>query len=191
MKYIKLLVCDHCKTSLFLEDEAVKHVGQKSAINAAPSIFELGRRYRYRAMTFETIGRIQFDYGDGFWDEWWVQSDSGEGKWLSVDEGDIAIETPVELSEVLGNNQTLPDCEQLHVGGKITLGKIQLEITEIDTAKCVGVAGLLPEVIFPDEEHSYAHCSGAKGQIYTLECFDVQKQLFKGSWIDPFDIELF
>ena len=105
-----LVVCEYCNTSLFLENEAVKQAGVKSVLADMPSIFEIGTRYRYRTWTFEMLGRVRFDYGDGIWDEWWAVLDSGGGRWISVDEGDIAIETPVELDE------HLPDFSRTQVG---------------------------------------------------------------------------
>ena len=179
------MICEHCKTTLFIEDEAVKHAGEKAALIDTPSIFSIGRRYRYRNMHFEPIGRIQFEYDDGtgVWDEWWVLTDGGVGKWISIDEGDIAIETPVE------HDERLPKCSRLQLGQEIKLLKQTLTITEVDKAKCLSVEGRLPEIISPGEEHYYAHCSAPGGILFTIECSEDDRQLYKGSWIDPFDIE--
>ncbi len=183
IQFTKLAVCTHCGNILFLEDEAVRNAGIKSAIIEVPSLFSLGQHYRYRSMSFVPVGRIQFDYGDGLWDEWWVITDQGSGKWISVDEGEIAIETRVE------KKINLPDCKALKPGNKIKLLEQSLIITEVDEATCVAVAGELPEIIMPGEKHQYAHLSGQQDLLYTLECFDGVKHLYKGTWIDAFDIE--
>ena len=185
LKFTKLMVCEHCKTTLFIEDEAVKHAGKKAALIDTPSIFSIGRRYRYRTMYFEPMGRIQFEYGDGtgVWDEWWVMDDSGTGKWISIDEGDIAIETPVEHTE------ELPECILLKPGQELKLLGQTLTVTEVNKASCLSVEGRLPEVIFAGEKHQYAHCSAPGGILFTIECSEDTRQLYKGSWIDPFDIE--
>lgn len=186
LRYTKLMVCEYCHTTLFIEDEAVKHAGEKSVIVDTPSIFTLGRQYRYRGMTFEPIGRVQFDYGDGngYWDEWWVQTGRGKGKWISVDEGDIAIETLVE------EPVKLPACRDLKIDQSLTLFNQSLLVTETGKATCVALDGRLPEVITPGEVHHYVHLSGRRAALFTLECCGIEKQLFKGSWVDPFDIEV-
>ena len=183
LQFAKLLVCSYCKTSLFLEDAAVKDIGIKSAIVEQPSIFQLGQHYRYHSMSFEPYGRIQFDHGDGYWDEWGVMTDRGEGKWISVDEGDIAIESSVE------SIKPLPDCLSLRVHENIVINNQNLKVTEVDTSSCIAVEGQLPEIIFPGDEHHYAHLSGAKNLLLTLECFGNKKALYKGIWIDPFEVK--
>ena len=183
MKFAKLLVCDSCKTSLFLEDNAVKHAGVKSVVIDQPSLFSVGQTYRYRSMTFETYDRLQFDYGRSYWDEWWVVNNLGKGMWVSVDEGDIAIESPMTLKN------PIPSCDDVNVGESITLDGQQLLVTEKNACECVALEGQLPEIVFPGDEHQFVHLSGPKGALYTLECFDKESALFKGIWIDPFDIK--
>ena len=185
LRYTKLMVCEYCHTTLFIEDEAVKRAGEKSVIVDTPSLFSLGQQYRYRGMLFEPVGRVQFSYGedDGYWDEWWVQTNRGEGKWISVDEGDIALETLIEAPG------ELPACRELKIDQSLTLFNQSLLVTELGKATCIGLGGRLPEVIAPGEVHHYVHCSGRNGTLFTLECCGLDKQLFKGSWVDPFDIE--
>ncbi len=185
LHYAKLVVCEHCKTSLFLEDEAVKHVGKKSVLTESPSILQLNHSYKYRSWFIEPYGRIQFEYGDaeGLWDEWWVLLENGKGKWFSVDEGDIAVETTIALKD------KPPDFGKLFIGEQVMLSGKPYRVTELNHSKCVAVEGELPEVIFPGEVHEYAHLSGKNGEIVTLEYFERQVEAFKGSWIDPFDIQ--
>lgn len=183
LQFAKLLVCSSCKTSLFLEDNAVKHAGVKSVVIDQPSIFSVGQTYRYRSWEFYTLGRIQFDYGGGYWDEWWVKNQNGKGMWVSVDEGDIAIESPMTVKN------PIPECESLEVGQSIDLDGLQLLVTEKNNCECIALEGQLPEVIFPGDEHQYVHLSASKGVLYTIECFGEESLLFKGSWIDPFDIK--
>lgn len=184
LKYAKLLACSHCKTTLFLEDNAVRNAGNKSALTEIPSLLSLGRRYQYRQWTFEPYGRVQFDYGEGVWDEWWVVLDSGDGKWISVDEGDFAVESRIKL------RNKLPAFEALSIGQKVRLSSNQgdLIVTEKNDCVCLGVEGELPEQIEPGEKHNYVHISGGKGLLMTIEYSGGEASLFKGVWIDPFDI---
>lgn len=182
MRFAKIAVCEHCKTTLFLEDDAVVHVGKKSALTSIPSIFELGQHYRYRHSGFDVYGRIQFDYGAGLWDEWWVMMDNGEGKWLSVDEGDIVMEVPFEISD-----EIIP-FDEMHVGQSLQVDGRSLVVTEKDSSTCVGMQGQLPELVFPGKVYDYVHLSGTGGIHYTIEYCNGKVLTYKGMWIDPFDI---
>ncbi len=183
IQFVKLAVCEHCKTTLFLQDDAVKHVGKKSMLTQMPSIFELSKRYQHRSWTFETCGRIQFDYDGGMWDEWWVVSPNGENKWLSVDEGDIVLEAPFEGTDKLA------DFDQINVGQEVKIDGRLLIVTEKNTSRCIAVEGQLPDLIFPGKVHNYIHLSGPNGTHYTFEYVNKRVKAYKGVWIDPFDVK--
>jgi hypothetical protein len=182
IRFTKLAVCEHCQITLFLEDEAVVHVGKRSALTSIPSIFKVGGCYRHRNSGFEVIGRIQFDYGGGLWDEWWVMMDNGEGKWLSVDEGDIVMEVPFDPPA------NVADFNAMSVGQELRIDGMSFLVTEKDSSTCVGIEGQLPELVFPGKVYDYVHLTGSRGVHYTIEYCNGQVQAYKGVWIDPFDI---
>jgi hypothetical protein len=183
LQYAKLVVCPSCQVSLFLEDDAVKNAGERSVVAQDPSIFSLGVPFTHHHTTYMPHGRIRFDYGSGYWDEWWVNSDEGEGLWVSVDEGDIAVERPLSL------NGAAPAFESLSVGNTITVGDHKLTVTEKNTAECIGFEGELPEIISVGERHNYVHLSGPRGLLLTVEYTDDETLVFKGLWIDPFEVK--
>ncbi len=182
LAYSKLAVCAHCNTTLFLEDQVVKQAGVKSVLAQDPSIFSLGGWYQYKGWVFAPLGRVRFDYGDGYWDEWWVLRDTGEGRWMSVDEGDIAFEVAIDVSG------EVPDVAALRVGQAVQLDGMHLKVTERHKAVCLGMEGELPEVNFPGDEHDYAHLSGPRGLLVTGEHFNGETRFYKGAWVDPFEV---
>lgn len=182
LQYAKLVTCPSCQVTLFLEDDVVKNAGERASIAAGPSIFSLGQPFTHRGVSYVPHGRIRFDYGKGFWDEWWVSSDTGESSWVSVDEGDIAIEQPLSL------NGAAPTFESLMVGSNVTVGPQNLLVTEKNEAQCIGYEGELPEVISVGETHQYVHLSGHRGLLLTIEYADDGTHIYKGLWIDPFEV---
>jgi hypothetical protein len=183
LQYAKLVVCPTCTTSLFLEDDAVRNAGERSALVDEPSIFSLGVPFTWRSTTYVPHGRIRYDYGRGFWDEWWVTSNTGEAVWMSVDEGDIAIEKPLALEGAA------PPFNALSRGGSVKVGDDSLTVTEKSTATCIGFEGELPEVVVAGEKHDYVHLSGPGGLLLTVEYPERETLVFRGEWIDPFEIE--
>ena len=183
LRYAKLVTCPSCQVALFLEDDAVKHAGERSALAQDPSIFQLGQPFSHNAITYVPHGRVRFDSGTGYWDEWWVESDQGEASWVSVDEGDIAIQQPLSL------NSVAPAYDSLHVGGTLSVGEQSLKVTERNEAVCLGFEGELPEVISAGESHRYVHLSGPRGLLLTIEYSDDETAVFKGIWIDPYEVK--
>jgi len=181
-RYSKITTCQHCQASLFLEDDAMKLRGKAAVMADYPSLIQLNTPFLYKTMQFEPIGHARFAYAHGFWDEWWVINPAGQGKWLSVDEGDYALEIPTPV-----NNPQL-NFDQLTLGKKVSLAGERLLVSEIGQAECTGMAGELPEVIQIGDRFRYAHLSGVRQTLYTLEEQNGQLSLYKGAWLDVFAI---
>ncbi len=179
----KLVACGYCDSNVFLEDDAVRLAGKQGVMADYPSLVQMHGNYRYRGWQFMAVGRARFDYGQGFWDEWWVMGGDGEGRWLSVDEGDFALEEPVETSETPSPFELIP-------GKKVRIGDEDLHVTEGGRATCIGVQGELPEALEVGDTYSYFHLSAVGGRLYTLEVDRGRAALHQGHWLDPFEIEV-
>ncbi len=76
----------------FLEDDGVRLAGTQSTLADLPSLIQLKTPFSYDNTSYLPVGHIRYSYDHGFWDEWWLLDNSGEGKWMSVDEGDFAFD---------------------------------------------------------------------------------------------------
>lgn len=179
----KLVACDYCDSNVLLEDDALRLAGKQGVMADYPSLIRMRANYRYRGWQFMAIGRARFDYGNGFWDEWWVMGGDGEGRWLSVDEGDFALEETVEAERT-------PSPFELAPGSRIDIAGEQLLVTERGRATCVAVQGELPEVLEVGDSYSYFHLSGVGGRLFTLEIDRGRAAFHQGHWLDPFEIEV-
>lgn len=178
----KLVACAYCDSNVLLEDEAVKLAGKRGVMAEYPSLIRMHGQYRYRGWQFMAVGRARFDYGQGFWDEWWVMGGDGEGRWLAVDEGDFALEEPVEIGRT-------PSPFELAPGNRVTIEGEQLTVTEKGRATCLAVEGELPEALGVGDSYTYFHLSGPGGLIYTLEIDRGRAALHRGHWMNAFEIE--
>jgi DNA-directed RNA polymerase subunit RPC12/RpoP len=182
LRSTKVVACSYCDSNVLLEDDAVRLAGKQGVMADYPSLLALQQSFRYRGWDFMPIGIARFDYGQGYWDEWWITSGDGEGHWLSVDEGDFALEEPIEIDET-------PSAFELVPGRAIRLDGHELYVTEQGRATCIGIKGELPEALNVGDSYTYFHLSGAGGLLYTLEIDRGRAACHKGRWIDPFGIE--
>ena len=182
-KYSKIITCKHCQSGLFLQDDAVRLRGESAVMADYPSLLALYQQFKYKNWTFEPIGHLRYEYSHGFWDEWWVINSKGQGKWISVDEGDYSIEMSVKL------NQKNFNFNDLSLGKQITLFNQSVLVTELDDATCIGLEGELPEMVKLQDKFQYAHLSGEGQTLFTLEQQQQKTSLYKGTWIDAFAIQ--
>jgi hypothetical protein len=182
LRYAKLVTCAYCDSSVLLEDDAVRLAGKSGVVAAFPSLLRIEGHFDYRGWGFMPVGQARFDYGQGWWDEWWVIGDDQEGRWISVDEGDFALEEPVTLDAT-------PSLWQLGIGNRLRIEDQDLIVTERGKASCIGLKGELPELLTVGDSFTYVHLSGPGGVLYTLELEDGKVHAHKGRWLDPFGIK--
>lgn len=182
LKYVKLIVCPHCQTSLFLEDDGVRKAGKMSVLTDQPSVLEIAHPFVYQGWTFIPRGRVRYDYSQGFWDEWWVMGNDGKDKWISVDEGDVAIENRFDAPA------DIPRFASFGIGQEIQLDNQQLIVTEKNSSVCVGAEGELPIKIEPQEKNDYIDFSGQNSTVYRIRYFSNRIECYKGKWIDIFEL---
>ena len=174
----KMVACAYCESTVLLEDEALRLAGEKGVMAQEPSLFVLGREIRYRAESWLPVGQARFSYGTGWWDEFWAVNGAGEGVWVSVDEGEIAVEVPWDIDVPLSP-------KRLRLGAQVALGGERFTVTEADSATCVALRGEFPEALHVGQGYDYWHLSGPLGRLVTLEYSDGEFAASEGVWVDP------
>jgi hypothetical protein len=178
-KHVKLVQCNSCKSSIFLENEATRLAGDSSVLAPEISIISMNMPFGYDKKRYLPLGKIRYSYGRGFWEEWWLKDANGDEYWLSIDEGDLVLETSISLSYPHDIITTLKIGDVLKEG----------VVTELGTAKCEGFEGALPKIIQIGATYEYAHLSGKDASLVTLEKGLEKIEAYQGKWISPFDIK--
>lgn len=165
---------------VMLEDDALRLAGKQGVMADMPSLLSLYEPFTYRGIDYTPIGHVRFDYAHGWWDEWWTVT-NGDACWISVDEGDYAIEKPLELSQPI-------DRAQLQLGLFVKIKLTQYMVTEAGHAICQAVRGEIPELLSPGDEFDYWHLSGPEGALITLEMEGDEITASSGAWINPYEV---
>lgn len=160
---ITLVVCQYCSASLYWDEEAVLHAGEKSILVQGDTRLFDGARGTLQGKRFRVIGHVRYDWGAGTWDEWYIDVEGEGAAWLSEDERELSLERPLDAADA-------PAATQLSLGRSIRLGGSDFTVREIREARCVGGWGQLPFTILPNETYPYADLASRDGQRFaTLE----------------------
>ncbi|CAA6804199.1 MAG: Unknown protein [uncultured Sulfurovum sp.] len=179
-KYSKLIKCQSCNSSIFLEDESVKVIGERSVLSTEPSLIHLHKMFKLNDKTFMPLGKIRYDYGRGFWEEWFLKDDNNKEFWLSIDEGNFVLEEKIKLVLPFKNFQ------QFKLGKKYN----NYLVTEKGFGICVGFEGELPKEIKMNAKHQYVHLSAGYNKLLSIEFNEEGIEVFQGEWLNPLDIEV-
>ena len=86
-----MAVCEYCKTTILKDAESVVNLGKMSEVLEDYSPLKIGTSGLYAQRSFSLIGRLQLQYSDGFWNEWYALFDDGSSGWLSDASGQFTM----------------------------------------------------------------------------------------------------
>ena len=179
---VKMMTCPSCGTTLLLEDEAVRLAGREGVMHAAPTLIGLGDSVTLGRSTVEIHGHARFSYGRGFWDEFWGVTGSGASRWVSVDEGDVVYQRPLEPEDWPRHNG------HFRTDGHLIAVGDEFDILELDSAECVAVAGSFDEALMVGETYRFVNAQSPRGRLLSGEIWQGGESWFLGDWFDPFEI---
>ena len=172
-------MCDSCNSSIFLEDEGARLIGEASVLSPEPSLLKLRDPIVIDNKNYIPLGKVRYAYGRGFWEEWFLKGEDNREYWLSIDEGDFVLQHKTEMALPFDSPYGV------RVGSKYGA----YMVSEKGEGRCVGFEGELPEKIVEGKKHYYLHLSKGGGNLVTVEYGTDIDKVFTGKWIDPMEIK--
>ncbi|MGG7565159.1 DUF4178 domain-containing protein [Rhodovulum sp. DZ06] len=196
----KVVTCDYCKSTIFLDDMSFRDPGAAGEIHDPSPLLSIDRRFRIGRRVFHPLGVVRYSYGRGTWDEFWCEIEGQHamgrapegpweqgtgvtGAWVSVDEGDVAVQTPVPPVDAPLRRADVA------IGDRVEHDGLMYRAQEVETAECIGFAGELPEKPRIGETHRYVNFEGPDGRILSAETGEDFNAWFEGRWVDPWDVQ--
>jgi Domain of unknown function (DUF4178) len=146
---VLMSVCRHCKTATYWDKESALRLGRKSMDLPPSSRFRVGGTGKLKGRSFRVLGRLSYAHEKGTWDEWFIVQDENI-LWLTEDEGELFLETPVELTS------PVPPYSELSPGMQVKLNDKVGMIEELGEARCLGGEGEIPFQVEIGETYPYA-----------------------------------
>lgn len=143
-----MAVCGYCNSTLIKDADSVRDIGRMSDVLEDFSPIQIDTSGVVDGRSFTVVGRIQLRYAAGFWNEWYLLDDHGDGAWLSDASGQYAFTRPLDPGALDG--RPLPRFDELAAGARLDLGRAadgsaRIYIAgDVRTAQCTGGQGELP-----------------------------------------------
>jgi hypothetical protein len=162
-------VCSFCRSTLVRDGDALRRIGAVAELFDDHSPLQLGAAGRLQGVPFTLVGRLQYGYADGTWNEWHVLFEGGEGGeggrtgWLSEDNGAYVFAFDTPLAEAA------PPFEALRAGAPLLLAGQRWDVASVVRAKLLSAEGELPRPPKLDAEFGVADLRNAQGEVGTLD----------------------
>lgn len=156
-------VCSFCRSTLLRDGEALARIGQSAELFDDFSALQLGAAGRFQGQAFTLVGRLQYAYEGGTWNEWHALFDSGRSGWLSEDNGRFVLgfEAPLE-GEV-------PAPEELVPGERRLVANRAWNVASVTRARLLAAEGELPHPPMLQGEFSVADLRNEHDEVGTLD----------------------
>ncbi|HET9644198.1 MAG TPA: DUF4178 domain-containing protein [Burkholderiaceae bacterium] len=159
-------VCSFCRSTLVREGEALRRIGVSSELFDDHSPLRLGVGGRFQGVSFTLVGRLQYGYAEGTWNEWHALFDGGRSGWLSEDNGRyvIAFDAPLRGEA--------PRPDELMAGERRLVDGRPWSVASVARVHLIAAEGELPRPPKLQGEFVVADLRNEHGEVGTLDYTD-------------------
>lgn len=169
-----LAVCGYCRSTLLRDGPALRDLGKMAQLFDDHSPLALGAAGRDDGLAFTLIGRLQYRYPEGTWNEWRALFDDGSTGWLSEDSGAYVLSR--ERAPIVA-----APFDEIEPGQQIWVHGVPLVVAGKELARVVAGAGELPFVVGAGYEAPVVDLRGDDGEFATLDYSDYSVDTTRGA----------
>jgi hypothetical protein len=156
-------VCSFCKSQVVRDGDTLRKIGESAELFDDHSPLQLGAGGTYQGAAFTLVGRLQYRYAEGTWNEWHALFDNGRSGWLSEDNGRYVMSFEAPLAEAPPVPSALRPGAQQIVNGQ------PFSVASITVATLIAAQGELPSP--PEIQRGFvvADLRSTAGEVGTLD----------------------
>lgn len=175
-------VCSFCRSTLVRDGEALRRIGVSAELFDDHSPLQMGATGTRQGLGFAVVGRLQYRYEGGTWNEWHVLFDMGEtgepgdgggsprSAWLSEDNGAyvLAFDAPPP-ADAPADGAAL---EALRAGQRVVVDGRAWDVASVVSASLLAAQGELPSPPRLQGSFAVVDLRNAAGEVATLDASD-------------------
>jgi ribosomal protein S27AE len=173
-----LAVCSFCSSTIARDGDALRRIGKQAELFDDHSPLQLGTSGSYTGITFTLIGRLQYRYAEGTWNEWHALFDNNSNGWLSEDNGRYV------LSMERAAEAALPELASLAPGQLTSINNSNFTVASVTEVTLIAAQGELPRssisVIAQQRPFTVVDLRSSQGFVATLDYSITPPKLFMG-----------
>ncbi|MEO5843488.1 MAG: DUF4178 domain-containing protein [Caldimonas sp.] len=163
-------VCGFCRSTVVRAGDQLRKIGVSAELFDDHTPLQVGVSGTYQGAPFTLVGRLQYRYGDGTWNEWHALFMSGpdaqKSGWLSEDNGRYVVAFDAPLTT------PLPPPEQLKPGAPLTVNGQSWIVGSVVEARLIAAEGELPKRPKLEQAFDVADVRSSRGEVGTIDYTD-------------------
>lgn len=147
------------------------------------SPLQINTQGRYKGGNFVIVGRVQYQYAEGVWNEWHILFSNGKSGWLSEASGSYVISFQVPKFETYVNLASYQINDPIIITGQ------QFRVVTVESAKCIAGEGEIPFKIIPGEINAIIDCTN-ESSFASIDFSETPPMLFLGEQVELHTLSL-
>jgi ribosomal protein S27E len=177
-------VCGFCQSTIVREGDALTRIGKMAEVFDDYSSLQLGALGKYKSVNFSVVGRLQYKYEGGSWNEWLVALDDGSVAILSEDNGSFVWTLAVP------NTRELPKPEQWRVGSTTAINGKSFSVASVQTVSLAAAQGELPKLPPLGQSFAMVELRSPDAQVLSIDYSTTPASLSMGQAITMEELKL-
>ena len=160
-------VCSFCRSTVVRAGDQLRKIGESAEVFDDHTPLQIGSAGKYQGANFSIVGRLQYRYADGTWNEWHALFESGpdlqKSGWLSDDNGRyvVAFDAPLQTP--------VPPPENLQPGAPLSVNGEGWSVASVVAARLIAAQGELPRRPNLEKGFVVADLRSQRGEVGTLD----------------------
>ncbi len=159
-------VCSYCRSTVVREGDALRRIGESAELFDDHTPLQLGVAGRYQGAPFTLVGRLQYGYREGTWNEWHALFDSDpehpKSGWLSEDNGRYVLAFDLPLAP------PAPPLASLRPGATVSIDGQPFSVASRQPARLIAAQGELPSAPDTSREFAVVDLRSTRDEVGTL-----------------------
>ncbi len=181
-------VCGFCQSTIVREGEALKRIGKMAEVFNDYSALQLMAQGKYGGVNFSIVGRLQYKYAGGSWNEWLAALDDGTTASLSEDNGSFVWTR--DAPTVLAAGRVLPQPAQWVVGQHTVVDGRPFSVGSVQEVSLMAAQGELPKLPALGQKFFIVELRSEQGEVLSVDYGSSPPSLSLGSAVTMEALEL-
>jgi Domain of unknown function (DUF4178) len=181
-------VCGFCQSTVVREGDALKRIGKMAEVFDDYSALQLMSQGKLGSVNFTVVGRLQFKYEGGSWNEWLVALDDGSTASLSEDNGSF-VWTRAQADTAASTRQ-LPKPEQWIVGNTTAISGKQFSVASVQEVSLMAAQGELPKLPPLGQKFAVVELRSAQAEVLSIDYSTEPASLALGRAVNLEELQL-
>ena len=156
-------VCSFCRSTVVRDGDALRKIGESAELFDDHSPLQLGAGGSHQGAAFTLVGRLQYRYASGTWNEWHALFSNGKSGWLSEDNSRyvLTFDAPLEGAA--------PSADRLRVSAREVVNGQPWVVASITQATLIAAQGELPFAPNLKDAFTIADLRSTRGEVASLD----------------------